>query len=176
MKLSGFLTVGAALSALSLAAVVAATLPASAGDAAKLSNIPTEQDALFAYLKSGSYKDFFAKESERHPSAGPHTAVGLDVRVFLNDTLAKSLEAEADAHPEGAGVVKEMFSPDGSLRGWAVAVKTQADSKDGQGWYWYEVTSTTDGSNPVAAGNGVGLCTGCHAAGQDFVLSAYPLQ
>ena len=45
-----------------------------------------------------------------------------------------------------------------------------------EGWFWYEVTSTTNGSKPVATGNGVPLCLGCHAAGNDFVLSKFPLR
>ena len=43
-------------------------------------------------------------------------------------------------------------------------MKTGTDSNGGKGWFWYEVTSTTDGSKPVATGNGVPLCLGCHAA------------
>ncbi len=55
-------------------------------------------------------------------------------------------------------------------------VKTQADSARGSGWFWYEITSTTDGSSPVASGNGVPLCFGCHFTGEDFVLTGYPIQ
>ncbi len=76
----------------------------------------------------------------------------------------------------GAGIVKEMYDADRNLQGWAVMVKTAADSAGGKGWFWYEVTSTTDGSNPVAVGNGVPLCFGCHTAGSDYVLTEYPLQ
>ena len=53
--------------------------------------------------------------------------------------------------------VVEMYDEDGRLLGWAVMVKTGEDSAQGGGWYWYEITSTTDGSSPVAAGNGVPL-------------------
>ena len=54
-------------------------------------------------------------------------------------------------------------------------VKTDGDSQRGDGWFWYEITSTTDGSTPVASGNGVPLCFGCHFTGNDFVLTRYPL-
>jgi hypothetical protein len=146
------------------------------GAAQQVQNVPRDAASLFAYLQSGAYKAFVAKESKRHPSAGPHTKIGLDVRVFMNDALAKSLADEAVQHPAGSAVVKEMFSEKGELRGWAVAVKTATDSADGQGWFWYEVKSTTDNRRPVAAANGVGLCSGCHAAGRDFVLSNFPLE
>ena len=69
-----------------------------------------------------------------------------------------------------------MFSEAGELQGWAVSVKTQDDSAGGNGWFWYEVTSTTDANALVANGNGVPLCFGCHAAGADYVLSDYPLK
>lgn len=149
--------------------------PAMAAEDAE--TIPAEKDALFAYLQSKAYEKLAAKESKSHPSAGPHTSVGLPVRVFMNAVLDKSMANENEDHPKGSAVVKEMFSKDGALRGWAVAVKVDDKSGDGgEGWYWYEVTSTTDGSSPVAAGKGVGLCAGCHVAGTDFVLSEYPLQ
>jgi len=38
------------------------------------------------------------------------------------------------------------------------------------------VTSTEPGARPVAAANGVPLCANCHAPGNDFVLSPFPLR
>ncbi len=143
------------------------------------SGIPTEKNALFAFLKEGTYKSFPAKESGQHPSRGPHSikgSFGQPVRSYLNATIQKSLEAGNKTHPQGAGIVKEMFSEAGELQGWAVSVKTQDDSAGGNGWFWYEVTSTTDANALVANGNGVPLCFGCHAAGADYVLSDYPLK
>ena len=69
-----------------------------------------------------------------------------------------------------------MYDGDGKLQGWAVMLKTQADSDGGKGWFWYEVTSTTSGSSPVGIGNGIPLCFGCHAIGKDYVLTRYPLK
>ncbi len=69
-----------------------------------------------------------------------------------------------------------MFDEDGDLQGWAVIVKIEADSAGGHGRFWYEVTSTRRGDEPVAIGNGVPLCFGCHFSGQDFLLSDYPLR
>ncbi len=178
MKVSAFLKLGLLLSAgpvLGVLATISSNAQTAADAAQSAQSIPVDAQQLFAYLQAENYKAFTAQESVRHPSAGPHTRVGNDVRVYMNAALDDSLASGADQHPAGAGVVKEMFAKDGKLRGWAVAVKTEADSQDGNGWYWYEVKSTTDNSNPVAAANGVALCTGCHAAGHDFVLSAYPL-
>ncbi len=138
--------------------------------------VPTEMEELFAYLTAGTYKSFAAQETGLHPSIGPHTKSGLPVKVFLDDSLDASLKAGSSEHPVGASVVKEMFTEDGVLQGWAVMVKTSAESDGGKGWFWMEVTSTTDPSEPVAVGNGVPLCTSCHSIGNDYVLTDYPLR
>lgn len=138
--------------------------------------VPVTKDKLFSYLQAGSYKSFAAKESGRHPTIGPHTKIGWPVRVFLGPKIDASLKAGHASHPVGSSIVKEMYDGSGKLQGWAVMVKTSADSAGGKGWFWYEVTSTTDGSKPVASGNGVPLCFGCHFTGRDFVLTGYPLQ
>ena len=156
-------------------AMAAATNP-TARTARVDSEVPTDVDKLFKYLQSGSYKKLAAKESSRHPSRGPHTKVGWPVRVFMGAKIDASLRAGNKSHPMGSSIVKEMYDDKGKLQGWAVMVKTEAASKGGKGWFWYEVTSTTDGSKPVAAGNGVPLCFGCHAVGKDFVLTKYPLE
>lgn len=132
---------------------------------------PTEKNALFQWLKDGSYEGWTA-ESGVHASAGPH---GGGVRTFVNAALLASLSAGNSAHPQGAAAVKELYSG-GSLTGWAAEIKTDADSAGGQGWYWYEIYSTTDPSSPVAAGNGKSLCFNCHSDGTDYVLSPFPLQ
>lgn len=138
--------------------------------------VPMEGQALFAYLQSGAYQSFEARETESHPSRGPHSKFGLPVRVFLDPTLDASLRDGQDVHPVGATAIKEMYDDEGTLEGWAVMVKHGADSDGGAGWFWYETTDTEDWTNTVAAGSGVPLCFGCHAGGTDFVLTGYPLK
>lgn len=139
--------------------------------------VPTGQQDLMEYLQSLRYQRWSARESQTHPSRGPHTNYGKPVRVFLNDTLAASMRAGNAEHPVGSTAVKEMYDHDGTLAGWAVETKTQGASAGGDGWFWYEVTSTTDGSDPVAIGNGVPGCVNCHATGgRDYVLSEFPLR
>lgn len=140
------------------------------------SPVPTDVDQLFTYLTSREYRSFQAQETEMHPSRGPHSKFGLPVRVFLDPALDASLRAGNVDHPAGAAAVKEMFDADGVLEGWAVMVKTAAASDGGDGWFWYETTNVEDRSDIVAAGNGVTLCYSCHAAGDDFVLTGYPLK
>jgi hypothetical protein len=131
------------------------------------STVPTDAATLFAFLQASDYRDYPAEPSV-HPSSGPHG----QVRSFFHPTLASSLEGDALEHPVGAAVVKELHSG-GELSGWAVMVKTDT-GVSADSWYYYEVLSTTDNSSPVANGNGVGLCAGCHASGTDYILSTFP--
>jgi hypothetical protein len=158
----------------------AATQPSAETRTGTAGSIPTGKEELFKFLSDGEYKKFPAKESAKHPSAGPHSikgTFGLPVQAYFNSLMNDSLEAGNKSHPEGAGVVKEMFSKEGELQGWAVSMKTQKEADGGKGWFWYEVTSTKDSNALVAHGNGVALCAGCHSSSKrDFVLTGFPLK
>ena len=132
---------------------------------------PTESAALLKWLQAGSYKKW-PRESAPHRSMGPHTTL---VVAYLNPVLDKSLAAKAAAHPKGAAAVKELLDANGKLSGWAVSVKTAADSSGGKGWYWYEILGTTPSGNVVAQASGAPVCSACHATGRDFVLIPHPL-
>ncbi|MCA9654167.1 MAG: hypothetical protein KC501_29865 [Myxococcales bacterium] len=129
---------------------------------------PVDPDALAAWLHDGEYLGWNA-ESGPHPSAGPHFG---GVRTFVNDALFDSLDAGAAQHPMDAAAVKELYADGDTVRGWSVMVKVQPDSAGGDGWYWYELYD--DGV--LADGTGLGVCTGCHGGGTDYVLSPFPLQ
>lgn len=132
--------------------------------------VPASADELFTYLQSGAYRAF-PHESAPHASVGPHG----QVQTYLNPVLEASISAGNEAHPVGAAAVKELYE-DGVVTGWAVYVKTQAESDGGNGFYWYEVFSATDPSAVAVDGQGEPGCTGCHSAGRDFTLSSFPLQ
>jgi hypothetical protein len=125
---------------------------------------------ILAWLKAGTYSTWQA-EAAAHKSSGPHGTV----RTFVNTALANSLAAGNGSHPVGATAVKELHGSSG-VTGWAVSVKVAADSAGGKGWYWYETFSTAAAAKPAADGTGVGLCTGCHGGGTDYVLVPYPLK
>lgn len=133
--------------------------------------VPANAAELLPWLEAGEYLDFPA-ESQIHGQTGasPHG----DVRVFINETLDASLAADNESHPEGSAAIKEIYGSDGStLAGWAVSVKTQADSAGGEGWYWYEILN----GSVLADGNADPTCNGCHMnTGVDFFSSIYPLQ
>lgn len=134
--------------------------------------VPANGAELFPWLQAGNYKALIA-ESAIHASTGPH---GGQVLTFVNPILFDALTAGSTNFPEGSASVKELWGNGTKLNGWAVFVKTQANSANGAGFYWYENYSTTDPSSPVADGNGVGLCSGCHSTGTDYFLSPFPLQ
>ncbi len=124
---------------------------------------------LEAWLLAGSYKTW-AAESGVHPSTGPH---GGNVRTFVNAVALASLAAKNPEHPQDAATVKELYGASlDQVVGYAVTVKTAPDSQGGATWYWYErIDATTYGDDL-----GVGLCTGCHGGGADYILTPFPLQ
>ncbi|WP_190808831.1 cytochrome P460 family protein [Flagellimonas sp. S3867] len=140
--------------------------------------IPLGKEELFAYLSSKKYREFKTQEKEKHPSQGPHTKLGLPVKVHMNDMITNSLTVNNEEHPMGASIVKEMFNKEGELSGWAVMVKTQEATDNGNGWFWYEVTSIEDSNAIAAMGNGVVGCISCHNIGgnKDMVRTAFPFQ
>lgn len=126
---------------------------------------PTDADALVQWLRSGEYLDWEA-EAAIHESTGPHFGM---VRTFANSGASQKSGAQ---FPPGTAFVKEMYGKSaGEVLGWSVMVRT-TDASGGGAWWWYE----RYGDSVYAASQGAGLCTGCHAAGQDLVLTPYPFQ
>ncbi len=135
---------------------------------------PTDSAELVPWLQAGAYLGW-TSESAIHVSGGPHPSAVL---TYFNDTLIASLQAGNAAHPVDSATVKELYNNSGEINGWAVSVKTQADSASGDGWYWYERV----GNSVFADGNGVGLCANCHGTttsgftSKDYILAPFPLQ
>lgn len=151
-----------------LLAACSSDTPADTGPDAFVSTemVPSEEDALNEFLVASGYTSFEA-EAAVHASIGPHG----QVRIFYNDLLAQSLRAANTEHPVGAAVVKELYDSAGTeLSGWAAMVKTRSGTSDGS-WYFYEVLSVVPGAEPVARGQGVAQCAGCHGGGTDYILS-----
>lgn len=129
--------------------------------------LPTGAAEFLAFLKADGY-GAYPHEPESHVSVGPHG--GPRVRRFYQPKLNQSLAGAALEHPAGAGAVLELYGTDATTRtGWVASVKLDAFSESGQNWYWLEAL---DGDSPtlVDAGQGLGICTQCHAGGDDFVL------
>lgn len=129
---------------------------------------PVGGEELRKWLESGHYKSW-KSESRIHESSGPHFG---RVRAFLNPVLFDSMGTKNAEHPQGAVAVKELFGDTDALSGWAVSIKTAADSASGLNWYWYEFF----GGRTVRDQQGEPLCAGCHRVGHDYILTHWPLQ
>ena len=64
----------------------------------------------------------------------------------------------------------EVLGPESSLVGLIADCLSGGEARREENLRYDSLNS----SNPVAAGNGVPLCLGCHFPGKDFVLSGYP--
>jgi hypothetical protein len=133
---------------------------------------PTGAANVEAWLTTGAYKQWHS-ESAIHAARSP-SPHGFD-RVYSNDLISSNATGTG-VWPAGAAAVKELFgsATDTTPIGYAVYLKTQADSAGGANWYWYErvplgSTAPHDSNGVVADGLGSGgpalaICVGCHAA------------
>lgn len=156
------------------AAAEAPAEPAAEPIETPVSIYANDRDELFAFLQNAEYKSFPVHD-EIHPSVGPHETVV----VYYNDVITQSFADGNEEHPAGSMIVKEQYrGEEPELFGWSVSIKTHEEGDRGNGWYWYEVTSTTDPTAlyPDNPGNGVPECAACHTLGQDLVRSAFPGQ
>jgi hypothetical protein len=135
---------------------------------AKVTSVPTTRPELDQFLTEERYLDF-ASESGLHQSEGSHFG---RVITFMNPALVASLKAGNREHPVGAAAVKELYKGGQTLVGWAVIVKVAPRSNGGEGYFWFE----TDGGRVLASGVGQPVCAQCHAMGNDFILTTFPLR
>lgn len=141
-------------------------------DATGALDAPDEEAALLAFLDSKSYAGW-AKEAEPHASAGPHRGT---VRVHYSPKAALARSSDAQTFPAGAASVKELMR-DGSLYGYAVWVKVQDATDEGNGFFWYEIIEDENGEKSVYGNSlGSGVCVSCHSAGRDYDLSTLPIE
>jgi hypothetical protein len=125
--------------------------------------------AVEAWLATGAYKQWHC-ESALHASRDP-SPHGFN-RICSNDLIA-AMATGTTTWPKGAAAVKELFASatDTTPGGYAVYLKTDADSAAGANWYWYErmagsTSAVADGMGNAGAPKSV--CVGCHmAAGAD---------
>lgn len=156
---------------------------ATATDAATttLSQAPPMGGAqVEAWLAQGDYKHWHC-ESAVHASRSP--SVHNFNRICSND-IVNANAAGTGSWPEGAAAVKELYesATDTTPVGYAVYLKTKADSASGANWYWYERVPLSglqsgaphDAKTGVVAdglgdsGSALKICVGCHgAAGSD---------
>jgi hypothetical protein len=131
---------------------------------------PRRQGALLRWLRARVYVERYTPEPTVHPSVPAH---GLNVRVYFSPRLVEDLRAGRTPFRKGAAMVKELyFQGTEAVVGWSVMRKVRSRSGSrGTGWLFYE---TLDGRNRGAYfGRGIAVCTSCHAAGTDYLLSVF---
>jgi hypothetical protein len=139
-----------------------------AGSGGNAQTPPIGAAAIVPWLQQGLYKSW-------HCETAPHTARSpsphnID-RVCSNDVIANNATGTGP-WPAGAAAVKELYShsTDTTPTGWAVYLKTHADSANGANWYYYGALAA-GGSNVDGMGTDstvMPTCTSCHlAAGSD---------
>ena len=135
------------------------------------------------WLSDASYKTWTCEptiHASRDPS--PH---GFN-RICSNEVIVGAATGTG-AWPKGSAAVKELYASATATTpvGYAVYLKTDADSANGANWYWYErVPANSDAPHDtngiVADGKGEGgtaksICVGCHAAaGSDTAHTPSP--
>ena len=143
------------------------------GDLARATSPPRRRRALLSWLRAGAYRSTYTPEGVPHVSAagGAH---GLFVRTWYDPFLTQDLHDQRPTFRKGAAMVKELFldSPAGLPVGYSVMRKLRARSgRAGAGWLFFETFDVATGQGPY--GRGLRVCTGCHAAGTDFLLSTF---
>jgi len=131
---------------------------------------PRRKGPLLRWLQALTYRQTYVAEATVHPSVPAH---GFNVRVYFSPGLVADLRAGRPRFRKGAAMVKELyFQGTEDVVGWSVMRKLRRRSGGrGTGWLFYE---TLDGRNRGAFfGRGIGVCTGCHAAGTDYLLSSF---
>ena len=133
---------------------------------------PQGAAAIEAWLAKGDYNDWQC-EPEVHEARSP-SPHGFN-RICSNDAIASQATGKGD-WPAGAAAVKELYASADAKKpvGYAVYLKTKADSAAGANWYWYErvpldSAAPHDSKGVVADGMGddgpeKSICVGCHVA------------
>ena len=118
---------------------------------------PQGASAIDAWLAGGAYLNWSCE-----PQALQRSSIHGPDRVCSNDIIVEDLRASSTAPwRQGAAAVKELYNEDlSSIIGYAVYLKTDADSANGSNWYWYEVIN----DSIFADGLGESQCFGCHSA------------
>jgi hypothetical protein len=137
--------------------------------APRVGDLEVSAAGIVQYVRNGQHKTWTADPAPRASIGnGPHGRVW----VFFNPTIEASLRGGGSVHPAGSILVKEVYAEDGvTVTTHLLDVKTSEGSGK-ERWVFYE-GSPPDYRSPYF-GRALPVCTGCHADGNDFVLSPLP--
>ena len=88
------------------------------------------------------------------------------VQILMNDAVMDALGL-GESIPDGGILLKETYydAEGTSLKDFTVMKKIEGYNPDGSDWYWAQYLE--DGT--IQEQGSPALCTGCHAAGEDYI-------
>jgi hypothetical protein len=149
--------------------IVVVALVVSLAPAAAAQAPPARKGALLRWLRAGTYRQTYTPEAAVHGSLT--TAHDRNVRTWYSPVLVDDLRAGRTTFRRGAAMVKELYAGgDQEVLGWSVMRKVRPTSgARGRGWLFFE---RLPGGGSYF-GRGLRVCTGCHGAGTDYLLSPF---
>jgi hypothetical protein len=187
---AGFFALGACADAGDAGSSDAAGADAAAGteDAAEgivdagpvATDVDTTAAAVWAYMQEASYGDWelWPGTSEQYEGGEPH---GMLLTTRINEVAAAALAGGATTLPRGSFVVKDNFTPDGTLAAITTMYKAGGGYNPDHNDWWFAkflpdgAPDRTPDGMPMAGR--LGGCQGCHGAqaDNDYILTS-PLQ
>lgn len=167
-----------------LAALIACAAACAPGDEAVEQSYAEETDpavmavspdttdaALWAHLQDEGYTSWalWPGKGELYQGVEPH---GMLLTTYVNALALDALRNGAGVMPEGAVIVKENYTPDGTLAALTVMKKVAGYAAEHADWFWakYFPDGTAEASGRVE------MCQVCHSAQRsaDYLFTARP--
>ena len=123
----------------------------------------TNGDAVIAYLDEVNYQeswDLWPGLGEKYQGGEPH---GMLLTTYVNAAALEAVNSNASAMPNGAGIVKENFTPAGVLAATTVMYKQSGYNPEHNDWFWLKVLA--DGT--IEKQGMVEGCQNCHGDVKD---------
>lgn len=126
--------------------------------------------AIWAHLQESDYQntwELWPGKDELYEGQEPH---GMLLTMYVNDIALEALAAGAASMPDGAIVVKENYTPDGTLAAITTMYKRNGYNPDHADWFFTkhlasgELDTAPDGMPLEGRLPG---CQGCHVARAD---------
>ena len=123
----------------------------------------TTAASVIAYLDEVDYQeswDLWPGLGEKIEGGEPH---GMLLTTYLNPVALKAFNDKAGAMPDGAIIVKENYTPDGTLAANTVMYKKSGYNPDHNDWFWLKVLA----GGTVEKQGMVEGCQNCHGEVRD---------
>ena len=129
----------------------------------------TTGSAVWNFLQEVDYQEeweLWPGKGEKYQGGEPHGAL---FTTYLNPAALDALTGKAGSMPNGAIIVKENYTADGSFDLITVMYKVAGYNPDNNDWFWAKVKANGE----VEAEGQLQGCQACHGARRenDFVLT-----